>query len=340
MTIRVGVVGIGRRGREWVRIVRETSGFELAACVDADAAALRHAATGLGVPADRCHEHLEDALDAARPDALIVATPLDRHVDPCRTALGRGLAVLVEKPFATSLREARQLQALADQTRAPLLVGQNYRYTRMPRAVRRLVGEGVLGRVGMVACQAYRAQQDPTAPSVRTFRDGLLWETAVHHLDALRYMLGQEVVRVMAESFSLPWSALPPGGSVQILLDFDGGSRASYCAAYDTVGNEFFERGNRFYLRMLGERGTLSVWQRWAFLCLRGRAPRLVPRGRREVSEEVTLLRQLERAVRSGEEPESSGRDNLRTVAVLEACARSAAEGRWIDPRELLHEPI
>ena len=106
------------------------------------------------------------------------------------------------------------------------------------------------------------------------------------------------------------------------------------------MGNEFFERGNRFYLRMLGERGTLSVWQRWAFLCLRGRAPRLVPRGRREVSEEVTLLRQLERAVRSGEEPESSGRDNLRTVAVLEACARSAAEGRWIDPRELLHEPI
>ena len=33
MTIRVGVIGIGRRGQEWVRIVRETSGFDLAACV-------------------------------------------------------------------------------------------------------------------------------------------------------------------------------------------------------------------------------------------------------------------------------------------------------------------
>ena len=340
MTVRVAVVGIGRRGQEWVRTVRGTPGFELVACVDMDAAALRHAANGLGVPADRCHARLEEALDAACPDALVVATPLDRHVDSCRTALARGLAVLVEKPFATSLREARQLQALADQTRAPLLVGQNYRFTRMPRAVRRLVDEGSLGRIGMVSCQAHRAQQDPTAPAVKTFRDGFLWETAVHHLDALRYMLGQDVVRVMAESFSLPWSASPPGGSVQILLDFDGGSRASYCASYDTVGNEFFERGNRFYLRMLGEHGTLSVWQRWAFLCLRGRAPRLVPRGRREVSEEVTLLRQLERAVRSGDEPESSGRNNLGTVALLEACARSAAEGRWVDPRELFHEPI
>jgi predicted dehydrogenase len=340
MTIRLGVVGIGRRGREWVRTVRETSGFELSACVDVDAAALRHAATALDVPADRCHERLEDALDAARPHALIVATPLDRHVDPCRTALMRGLAVLVEKPFATSLREARQLQTLADQTGAPLLVGQNYRYTRMPRAVRRLVDEGVLGRVGMVACQAYRGQQDQVSPSVKTLREGVLWELAVHHLDALRYVLRQEVVHVMAQSFSLPWSAAPSGASLQVLLAFDGGTRASYSATYDSVGNEFFERGNRFHLRVLGEHGTLSVWQRWVVLCQRGRAPRLVRRGRREVSEEVALLRQLERALRSGAVPECNGRDNLRTVAVLEACARSTVEGRWVDPRELFGEPI
>jgi predicted dehydrogenase len=149
VTIRVGVIGIGRRGQEWVRIVRGTSGFELAACVDTDATALRHTASALGVPADRCHESLDFALDAARPDALIVATPLDRHVNPCRTALERGLAVLVEKPFATSLRDARQLQALADQRGVPLLVVQNYRYTRMPRAVRRLVADVPFGRPGL-----------------------------------------------------------------------------------------------------------------------------------------------------------------------------------------------
>jgi predicted dehydrogenase len=338
MTLRVGVVGLGRRGLEWARIVREAPGFELAACVDMDGAALGHATAALGVSADRCHERLEAALDATSPDALIVATPLDRHVEPCRIALGRGLAVLVEKPFATSLRDARQLQALADQMRAPLVVGQNYRYMRMPRAVRRLVAEGVLGRVGMVTAESYKGH-DPVSPSVRAHPNGLIWETAVHHLDALRFVLGQEAVGVMAHSFSAPWSP-GPGASLQVLLDFDGGSRASYCASYDTVGNEFFERGNRFHLRIIGERGTVTVWQRWALLFLRGRAPRLVSRGRREMSEEVALLRQLERAVRSGDEPESSGRNNLGTVAVLEACARSAAEGRWVDPRELLREPI
>ena len=340
MTLRVGVVGIGRRGQEWVRVVRGTSGFDLAACVDLDEAALRHAGNGLGVPADRCHQHLEAALDAARPDALIVATPLDRHVDPCRTALGRGLAVLVEKPFATSLREARQLQALAEQRRVPLLVVQNYRYTRMPRAVRRLVAEGVLGRVGMVTCESYKGR-DPVSASVRAHRNGLIWETAVHHLDALRYVLGQEAVRVMAHSFSVPWSPeqsgrLAPGpprlrrrqpGLVLRQL-LHGGQRAL--------------RARKSFLPANASASTAPCpcGSAGRFLCLRGRAPRLVRRGRREVSEEVTLLRQLERALRSGEEPECNGRDNLRTVAVLEACARSAAEGRWVDPRELLREPI
>ena len=54
----------------------------------------------------------------------------------------------------------------------------------------------------------------------------------------------------MAHSFSVPWSPEHPGASLQVLLDFDGGSRASYCASYYTVGNELFERGNRFYLRI------------------------------------------------------------------------------------------
>ena len=54
------------------------------------------------------------------------------------------------------------------------------------------------------------------------------------------------------------------------------------------------------------------------------------------MTEERVLLRQMERALLHGEEPDSSGRDNLKTMAVLEACVRSSAERTWIDPQELL----
>jgi hypothetical protein len=54
------------------------------------------------------------------------------------------------------------------------------------------------------------------------------------------------------------------------------------------------------------------------------------------LSEESILLRQLERAHLRVEEPESSGRDNLKTVAVLEAIVRSSGDGGWVNPQELL----
>jgi predicted dehydrogenase len=145
---------------------------------------------------------------------------------------------------------------------------------------------------------------------------------------------------VMTESFTFPWTPMPRGASAHVLLAFEGGTRASYSATYDSKGHEFFEQGNQFLLRVLGERGTLHVWQRWIVLCEHGKYPRLVRRGPRPHSEEIILLGQLERALMAGEEPECSGRDNLKTIAVLEACARSVAEQRWVTPQELFHEPI
>jgi predicted dehydrogenase len=56
------------------------------------------------------------------------------------------------------------------------------------------------------------------------------------------------------------------------------------------------------------------------------------------VTEERILLDQLERALAGSEEPDSSGRDNLQTMAVVEACRRSAAAQAWVNPQELLHE--
>ena len=50
----------------------------------------------------------------------------------------------------------------------------------------------------------------------------------------------------------------------------------------------------------------------------------------------MILIDQLEHAIRTGEQPEAGGRDNLRTIAAVEACARSAEQGSWVDPRELV----
>lgn len=335
MALKVIVVGLGQRGREWAREVAAGGGFELAAGVEPDAETRRRAAAETGLGGRLLYADLEEALERVACDAVVVATPADRHVGPCAAALARGRALLVEKPFTTTLRDACRLVRLAEEGGVPLVVAQNYRYMRSFRTVRRLVQEGALGRVGQIVCQYWRVPHE-MAGWLSRMEHSVLWGMAVHHLDALRHALGRRVEAVAADSFTTPWGELPKGASLRVLLDFEGGARATCTASYESSGHEYFERGQEFYLRLAGERATLHVFHRWLVLCERGRWPRLVRRGGRELSEERVLLRQLEAAVLGGAEPDASGRDNLQTMAVVEACLRSSAERRWVNPQQLL----
>jgi len=122
------------------------------------------------------------------------------------------------------------------------------------------------------------------------------------------------------------------------MMTFEDEIRVLYTASYESSGHEYFEKGQEFYARFVGDRGTLHVFQRWLIMCEAGKLPRIVRRGRREMSEEQILLRQFERALLHDEPSEVSGRDNLKTMAVLEACMRSADTRTWINPQELLNE--
>jgi predicted dehydrogenase len=335
MALRVAVAGLGSRGRDWIREVRADPAFELVAVVDTDAAVLAEAAAQHALP--RCFDDLETALERTACDAVIVATGPDTHDLACRLACERGLAVLVEKPFALRLDDAIRLVELAERKGVPLLVGQNYRYMRAHRTARRLVREGVLGSVRLLVGHYYRVPHR-LAPSLERLPHSVLWGVGVHHLDVMRHVLGQDATGVAAQSFSASSGTSLAGASLQAMLTFAGGTRAVYTATYESTGHEFFEGGQEFYLRYVGERATLHVVHRWLILCERGRLPRLVRRGRRETTEERALLRQLERAVLHGEHPDASGRDNLQTMAILEACVRSAVERAWIDPQALLRD--
>jgi len=336
MAIRVIVVGMGPRGQEWLREIGKNPDYELAACVDTDPAVLKQASSR-GVSPRKCFTDLRETLQQNKCDAVIVATSAGDHVEPCELALTHGLGVLVEKPFTLRLSEAVKLVSLAEQKGAPLLVAQNYRYMRSFRTVRRLISEGAVGRVGMVVCHYYRVPQSMSV-SLARLNNSALWGAGIHHLDALRHILNKRVTGVLAESFSAPWGKLPRGGSMQLMLSFEDETRALYSATYESSGHQFFEQGQEFYIRFVGEHATLHVFQRWLMLCENGKLPRIVRRGPRKISEERILLDQLKRAVLSGEIPASSGLDNLQTMATVEACLLSAAERTWVNPQELLDD--
>ncbi len=192
----------------------------------------------------------------------------------------------------------------------------------MHRAARALVRSGRLGPIRQVSCRHYRNEPQPPIGG----EHGTLWDLGVHHLDALRDMLGDEPIGVLATSSD-------EGLSVQVLLEFGSGTRASYCATRRSSGHEFFEGGKEHYLRVTGDRGTLHVLHRWLILCESGRLPRVLRRGPRPQTEEELLLDQLAAALRGEAVEGVSGRDNIGTMAILDACERSAANRCWAAPR-------
>ncbi|MGR4865247.1 Gfo/Idh/MocA family protein [Caulobacter sp. LARHSG274] len=140
----VAVVGCGAWGLNLVRTCAELG--VLGAVVDADPAAAQRQAAAWAVPA----LSLQQALEEARLDAVIVATPATTHAAICRQALDHGKDVFVEKPLALDLAEAQVLAAAVRRSDRVVMVGHLLRYHPAFEALAAIVAGGEIGALRLV----------------------------------------------------------------------------------------------------------------------------------------------------------------------------------------------
>ena len=335
MALRTLLIGAGARGREWAKELRSHSAWCLGAIVDVDRDALRSVAQD-GVPTEILFDDADKALMQGRYDGVVVATPAEHHVAAIRWGLGAGLPVMVEKPFATSLSDAVALVRESEAKGLPLLVAQNYRYLRGQRAARNLVKAGTLGPIRQFVAQYYRVPHDMT-PSLAHSSQQVLWGMAVHHLDTLRLLVGEPATWISAQIFSTDTLGPSRGATLHSMIEFQGGIRGVYIATYESRGHEYFEGGQEFYARLIGDAGSLHLFNRWLIHCPTGKLPRVVRRGRRAQTEESILLDKFADGVSHGVVSDCDGRENLQTMAILEGCVRSAENAAGVNPQELLN---
>ena len=131
--LRLLQAGLGGWGSSWAGVVAAAPGVEAVGRIDLDPDALTALADHAEVPG---FDALERALAAGPADALLVSAGLAAHAPLARVALEAGLHVLIEKPFAPTLAEARELVALAEARGRVLMVSQNYRFHGAPRKAR------------------------------------------------------------------------------------------------------------------------------------------------------------------------------------------------------------
>jgi predicted dehydrogenase len=190
MTVRVGVVGAGSMGKNHARVLQTLPQAELAAIVDPD---VKLAAAVARLHGGKTFGSVAEALEGGPLDAAVVAAPTQHHFELTRDLLRAGVHVLVEKPIATTVEEARELGAIAAREHRVLAVGHVERFNPAIQLLARKLAEGALGRVFEV-----RARR--VGPFPARVRDvGVALDLGTHDLDILRFVVGADVARVYAE---------------------------------------------------------------------------------------------------------------------------------------------
>lgn len=320
-------VGLGGFGRSWVEIAAAAPGIVLVGAVDPDPAARDRARVATGLPTEALFPTLADALAGPPFDAVLLATPPATHHPIGLAALAAGKHVLVEKPLATTLPDAQTLVAAAETAGRILMVSQNYRFRPPARAMHAVVASGAVGR--LLSVKIAHRRNTRTLFGEGNFRYAmahpLVIDMAIHHVDLLRMIAGREVVSLDARGWRVPDSPFAHDPAVAALMTLDGGASVRYDGDWATHDTETSWNGD---WEILGEDGILR-WTGDAANALTGEVTLRRWGGPAEPVAQPSLafvdrvgtLDAFRRAVADGAEPETSGRDNLGSLAVVLAMA-------------------
>lgn len=336
--VRLMQAGLGGWGQDWARHVlrpaEERGDLALVASVDADAATLARAQATLGLPPERCFADLGEALEAVEVDAVLITASLAGHVPLALAALAAGKHVLIEKPFAPTVAEARQVVAAAERNGCALMVSQNYRFYPAVAAVRALIAERALGEVGSVSLDFRKYANRAAREGHRhyTLRQPLLMDMAIHHFDLMRSVLGQEAREIACRAFNPPWSNFDEPAAAVATIAFDGGAVLSYRGSWVSPGPPTLWGGE---WRVECSGGEI-IWTSRADTGTDADRVTIRPLGKRARHLNLPPMEHYDRAgsleaflaaVRTGVEPPSSGRDNLGSIALMNAAVESATSG-------------
>ncbi len=331
---RMALIGCGffaeKHLQAWAHLAPRVA---IAAVCDLDPAKARGAAQRFGVP--RHDTDVETMLREVRPDFVDIVTTAPSHLPLVQACARAGIPAIVQKPLAPDWQDACALVAAMEAAGLPLMVHENFRFHSTLRRALALVRSGAIGRPTFGRF-SFRTGFDIYAgqPYLATVERFVILDLGIHVLDVARAFLGE------AEEVFCRTQSIRPGiageDMATILTGHAGGATGVVEATYasrqqpdpfpqvlgiveGTDGAIRIEEGYRLRVASGGR-----SWDETA-------APAPLPWGEEPwlIVQESVLATQTHwlDCLDAGRAPDTSGRDNLRTFALVEAAYQSAATG-------------
>jgi predicted dehydrogenase len=329
--------------------VLTTSKVELVAVAEVDPERLEKARHL--VPKAVVCDHYEKILKMKEVEAVIIRLPNDLHAEAAIASLQQGKHVYLEKPLATSLKQARRVLEVWQNTPLVGMIGFNYRFNRLYRATREYLQAGSVGKlVGGRSIFSTTGRNLPDWLQTRSTGGGALLNLASHHTDLIRFFFGQEVREVFASLRSLH----SEDDSAMLQLKLSNGLMVQSFFSISSIEEDRFEvygqSGKLFvdrYLSLCVEiydptLDSVRLRRLWhglktlihvPYLLKKIRAPGHEPSYREALTHFIT-------AARTHRPAAPDFYDGFRSLMIIEAAEESARRGRPVSIPDLATEDI
>jgi len=334
--VRVILVGLGARSRIWRQVLDANPRARIVGLVETNPAAL--AAALVDRPGIVGGASIAEVAGQVAADAVILVTPPAGRDSQIAQAVAARLAILAEKPLADSLAAAQAHVDAAALAGLPLMVGLNFRYLAVTKALRGLFDPEKLGApaFGRFNYERWRNGQLPHLNRYPLQMDQpMLWEQSIHHFDLMRHVYGAEPVGISARTWNPPWSMYQGDANVSALITFEGGIEVTYqgtwAGHWDHLGFDWrtdCQHGIAVQAEMFG---GLSYARRNDPALTAVRLPET------EIwrDDAAALLEDFLSHLLDGAPLNCSGADHLKSLRMVEAAILSAKTGQRINPAQL-----
>ena len=191
--IRIALIGCGHWGSNYLRILQFMEEAQIVSVCDQDNAPLEKIRKQY--PQIKIVKSFRSILDDAKIKAVIIATPASTHYELVKQSLKAGKHVLVEKPLALSVTEAKELVRLVQSQKRILMIGHTFLYNPAIRKMKEYMAKGTLGKIYYL--QAIRTHLGLIRSDVSS-----VWDLAPHDVSIFSYLLDREPAKVSAVGVS------------------------------------------------------------------------------------------------------------------------------------------
>jgi UDP-N-acetyl-2-amino-2-deoxyglucuronate dehydrogenase len=335
--IRFAIVGCGRISKNNIEaLAKHSAHAEVVAVCDIEPAALAAAREATGAPGFLRYEELLEKSDA---DVVVLCTPSGLHAQQAVLAARAGKHVVTEKPMATRWQDGKRMVEACDAAGVRLFVVKQNRRNTTLQLLKHAVDEGRFGRIYMVTVNVFWTRPQAYYDSARwrgtwEFDGGAFMNQASHYVDLLDWLVGP-VESVQAYTATLARDIEVEDTGV-MAVRWRSGALGSVNVTMLTYPRNF--EGS---ITIIGEKGTVRVGgiavneiQHWEFA-----EPRPQDASIRQASYETTSVYgfghplyydNVLRTLRGEAEPETDGREGLRSLEILIATYLAARDGRRV----------